>query len=824
MENVKIVEKKKKTILVLCDHPLSTSGVGTQARYLLTGLLDTGEYRIKCFGAAVKHADYKTVSVPPTSAAWEPGDFIIKPIDGFGDTNMMRQVLATEKPDALFIFTDPRFFIWLWEMEEEIHQVCPIVYWHVWDNLPWPEFNRVLYESTDLINCHSYLTYKMVHEHFPEKTNFIPHAVPQEIFHPLSPTVVADFKKRLLPPDRQDHFVSFWINRNAKRKRSNDLLEAWKLFMDMLEKKHGHRKATLLMHTDPFDQAGSNLVATSEMLGIQNDVIFSKDRILFEDVAVMHNISDVVVNISCFPAKTKVVSEKGFQDIETIEPGDSVLTHMGRYMPVVRKYERQYSGKLYTIHVSNADTLSMTEEHPIRVIRREHANSLPGRNIKSMIEHAEWIRVSDVCVGDYVVDCVEKIDSVNAYEFNVWDSVKDESFEHFNKTRMKYRCENGKIKYNCALSIDEFAAHENIKLDEDFAYVLGEWIADDSTHSMSVSFNKLDADLAETLRQKYERVFGQTAYIKEFDRHLEVNLKNPAVYSAFITDVCGEYSEGKRIPRAILSSNESIKRAFLAGYQAGDGCVLFHKQHATYVNRVRTISNGLAVDMKQLLVSLGYCPQIHDDDNSHGYNKNGRIWTIEWRDRRHAEGSNGSCRTWNVGNLIIARIFEIDVDDVECKVFNLEVEKDNSYATKTCLAHNCNEGFGLGTLEAMQCGTPIIALKTGGLTRQVVDHRDGSENGIALPVEVQTLVGSQLCPYIYEDYCSNQTIADALLKMFDMGNEERERLGEKARQYVLSEFSLSKTVADWHTTLSTTIETWKSNKASIYRPVEIVKL
>ena len=33
---------EKKKILMLCDHPLVPSGVGTQARYLIEGLLKTG--------------------------------------------------------------------------------------------------------------------------------------------------------------------------------------------------------------------------------------------------------------------------------------------------------------------------------------------------------------------------------------------------------------------------------------------------------------------------------------------------------------------------------------------------------------------------------------------------------------------------------------------------------------------------------------------------------------------------------------------------------------------------------------------------------------
>ncbi len=166
--------KEKYKILLLSDHALSTSGVGCQSRFLMNGLVEKGCWTVRQFGAAIRHENYDTVSVNE--------DFIIKPIDGFGDRDMILQTLVTEKPDVILLFTDPRFFIWLWEMSDEIHDVCPIAYWHVWDNNPPPKFNLPLYESTDLINCHSHLTYSIVSQWFPEKTNFIPHALPENLF------------------------------------------------------------------------------------------------------------------------------------------------------------------------------------------------------------------------------------------------------------------------------------------------------------------------------------------------------------------------------------------------------------------------------------------------------------------------------------------------------------------------------------------------------------------------------------------------------------------------------------------------------------------
>jgi glycosyltransferase involved in cell wall biosynthesis len=284
------MEDGKLKILVLSDHALSTSGVGTQTRHLISGLLEKGGYRFRQFGAALKHADYRTVVVNE--------DFIIKPIDGFGNPEMLRIALATEKPDILFIFTDPRFFIWLFEMEDEIHQVCPIVWWHVWDNYPYPEFNDVLYQSTDLINCHSHLTYTMVKDHHPEKTNFIPHALPDDMYRRLNTDDVSKFKVQLLGKEREDHFIGIWVNRNAKRKRPNDVLESWKIFLDKLEAEHGHRKATLIMHTEPNDNEGPNLFKTSEMLEIQNNVYFSRERLDFDKMNILYNISDFCLNIS----------------------------------------------------------------------------------------------------------------------------------------------------------------------------------------------------------------------------------------------------------------------------------------------------------------------------------------------------------------------------------------------------------------------------------------------------------------------------------------------------------------------------------------------
>tara|TARA_Y100000310_G_scaffold227085_1_gene229298 strand:+ start:14 stop:1267 length:1254 start_codon:yes stop_codon:yes gene_type:complete len=277
---------KKYKILMLSDHALSTSGVGCQSRFLINGLIEKGCWTVRQFGAALKHDNYDVVQVSE--------DFVIKPIDGFGNPDVLRIALATERPDVVLLFTDPRFFTWLWEMEDEIHQLCPIAYWHVWDNRPRPTFNDKYYAATDLINCHSYPTYEIVSEKFPERTNFIPHALPTDVFFPLPDLEKKRWRQDILGYQKKDDFVVLWINRNAKRKRPADVLWAWSLFLE----KYNITDATLLMHTDPHDPEGPDLMAVADMLGIQHSVLFSPERVDFAKMNILHNVSDCCVNIA----------------------------------------------------------------------------------------------------------------------------------------------------------------------------------------------------------------------------------------------------------------------------------------------------------------------------------------------------------------------------------------------------------------------------------------------------------------------------------------------------------------------------------------------
>ena len=137
---------KKIKVLTISDHPLSPSGVGTQTKYVCEALLDSGKFEILSLGGAIKHNDYSPISIEDYGDQWR-----IIPVDGYGTQDILRSVIRNEKPDIVWIMTDPRFWEWLWAIDNEIRALCPIVYYHVWDNYPYPMYNRPFYLSNDHI-------------------------------------------------------------------------------------------------------------------------------------------------------------------------------------------------------------------------------------------------------------------------------------------------------------------------------------------------------------------------------------------------------------------------------------------------------------------------------------------------------------------------------------------------------------------------------------------------------------------------------------------------------------------------------------------------
>jgi glycosyltransferase involved in cell wall biosynthesis len=288
------MSEKKIKVLTISDHPLLPSGVGIQTKQVIQALLETGRYEVVSLGGAIQHPDY----TPTRTQEW--GDkWTIYPVDGYGDQNMIRSFIHGMKPDIIYFMTDPRFYEWLWDIEDEIRPYTPLVYYHVWDNYPYPTYNSKWYNSTDVVASISKVTSDIVQTVSPEvEEAYIPHAVDTEIFrryekddHESRERV----KVKLGEINNNGRFLFFWNNRNARRKQSGSLLFWFKDFLD----KVGHDKAQLLMHTDLNDPNGQPLGQLANHLGlIDGQVVFSTQKVDPLHMADFYNMADCTLNIS----------------------------------------------------------------------------------------------------------------------------------------------------------------------------------------------------------------------------------------------------------------------------------------------------------------------------------------------------------------------------------------------------------------------------------------------------------------------------------------------------------------------------------------------
>ena len=303
---------KKTKIFVIADHPFSPSGVGTQTKNFIESLITTGEYSFICFGGAIKHENYQPQKIEPYGDDWT-----VYPVDGYGSPETVRSILRTEKPDLLWFMTDPRFFGWMWEIEDEIRSLIPMVYYHVWDNLPYPDFNKVWYNSCDHIACISKVTHDIVKNVSPDTDScYLPHSVDSEVFKPLKEQEIIDLKAK--SNLNNDKFTIFWNNRNARRKQSGSLIFWFAKFLDRV----GKDKARLIMHTEPKDPNGPDLIAQINKLGLTNgEVQFSKEKVDSNQLAAMYNIADVTVNISD-------AEGFGLATLESLSCGTPIIVNM----------------------------------------------------------------------------------------------------------------------------------------------------------------------------------------------------------------------------------------------------------------------------------------------------------------------------------------------------------------------------------------------------------------------------------------------------------------------------------------------------------------
>jgi glycosyltransferase involved in cell wall biosynthesis len=282
------------------------SGVATMSKELVLGTIHHFNW-IQIAGS-IKHPEFGKIIDMSKSIQKETGieDAQLKlyPMNGYGNPDILRQILSMEKDiNAIMHFTDPRQWLWLVSMENELRQNIPLVYYALWDDLPYPMYNQGHYRSCDLImgiSKQSNNLHKNVLGPYSNKTKttYVPHGINSEVFKPvldIDPKF-EEFRKKLLGDKKYDK-IFLYNNRNIRRKMPGDLINSYKQFCDTLTKEEADR-CLLIFHTRPVDNSGTDIPAVHQALCPEYNIMYSTQKVSAQELNYLYNVVDVTLGIS----------------------------------------------------------------------------------------------------------------------------------------------------------------------------------------------------------------------------------------------------------------------------------------------------------------------------------------------------------------------------------------------------------------------------------------------------------------------------------------------------------------------------------------------
>ena len=298
-----IPKEQRKRILLLCDDLRLHSGVGNVAKEMVTNTAH--HYNWFNLGGAINHPEAgKRFDVSPDinkKMEIQDAEVIVQPNNGYGSADQIRQLMKEIKFDAIFLITDPRYFTWLFQIENEIRKQIPIIYLNIWDDYPAPMYNKAFYESCDALFGISKQTVNINRLVLGKKAEgkilkYVPHGLDSNIFFPLDSNNkdFNNFKNGI--GVKNGDFVLFFNSRNIRRKQIPDTLLAFKYFKDKLPQEK-QDKVKFILHTEPRSDHGTDLIAVKNYLFGEDDksVLFSTSKLTREQLNYLYNIADAQI-------------------------------------------------------------------------------------------------------------------------------------------------------------------------------------------------------------------------------------------------------------------------------------------------------------------------------------------------------------------------------------------------------------------------------------------------------------------------------------------------------------------------------------------------
>ena len=367
-------------------------------------------------------------------------------------------------------------------------------------------------------------------------------------------------------------------------------------------------------------------------------------------------IDIVLGGFPCFVAGTLIQTKTGLRPIELLELGEEVLTHKGRWKPIIQKHitENRQTRMVKGLGIVPIET---TDEHPFYTIVQNRKWDNDKRSYKRQYTEPTWT------------------DAKNLQKDTMLSQVLPEEHE--------------------------------IEGDSDFWWIVGRYVADGwlvnrldrgdgRTCRVVICENKLHAN---PLRERISRKFHCTTSEERTCTKFHICNKD---FAEFLKPV-GRGAENKEIPPDWLGMSTEQAKAFLDGYFTGDGSKQGNRFRAT------TVSAKLAIGISLLIQrAYGVCASIYFDERPRKCVIEGRevnqrdTYTIAYSIRSK---STKSIVSGNYGWKPFRETFETRRT---ATVYNIGVEGDESYVANGAIVHNCQDisvaGKGAGITPETRSG------------------------------------------------------------------------------------------------------------------------
>jgi deoxycytidylate deaminase len=413
----------------------------------------------------------------------------------------------------------------------------------------------------------------------------------------------------------------------------------------------------------------------------------------------------------CLPPEEKIFTDKGYIPIVEVKLGQRVLTHKGVYRKVTRLFKREYKGKLYYVEPWHRLPVALSPEHPIlaaktqkcqfdtRTLCKETCKSVNNVycNKPYLNYELQWIPACKLNEKDMLPLLFEDRDfSIDEIDLSFLTNVPSEYYRALEErckgeSYLKIKDElnvrpstaynwvrggvprdciaicNGNLKHGSSLSK---SIPSKIKLTPGLFKLIGFYLAEgcSSSNQVSFSFHRKEKEFIREVKNNMKEIFGLDCYEDERGNSHKLVYSSIILAKAFKI-LFGADAYTKRLPFFLTRISPENQQHILTAYFQGDGYKI--DQNTTSIT---TASETLALQVVQILLRMRRTPLIDKGRN---------VYRVVWKNKLKLPYS------YLKDNIFFSPVRKIWSKEYSGYVYNLEVEGDNSYITKSFIVHNC---------------------------------------------------------------------------------------------------------------------------------------